>query len=222
MSYQVPTFPLVNRVGMATPVANVDVRYGPWLSLNDALTGFNPALRFRGLTVGIYTPNNITTSPVIEYWWKSGTTDNDLILKQPEETNQGKIKILSNNEFTLSASSFSSFFKSVTSSNDFTFSNFVSGTSITLYVSANHVGYFRHYVPQTSFIGNAGEGNTFFSFENKITKLTLQNTGNYFIGIAEPISFDVIQVLAPTGDSILLDAYIGYLKLENGDYILLD
>ena len=221
MSYQVPTFPLVNRVGMATPVANVDVRYGPWLSLNDALTGFNPALRFRGLTVGIYTPNNITTSPVIEYWWKSGVTDNDLVLKQPEETNQGRIKILTNNELVLSASSFSSFFKTVTGSNNFTFSNFTSGSTITLYLSANHTGYSRHYVPQTSFIGNAGDGNTFFSFENKITKLTIQNVGSYFVGVADPISYNVIQVTAPTANSILLDAYVGYLKLENGDYILL-
>lgn len=222
MSYPFSTFPLVKRIGLTTAASNVDARYGPWLSINDALTSFNAGLRSKGLTVGIYTPNNNINSPVIEYWWKNGVTDNDLILKQPEETNQGKIKILTNNENTLSANSFSSFFKTVTGSNNFTFSDFASGISITLYLSANHIGYFRHYIPQTSFIGNAGEGNTFFTFENKITKLTLQNVGDYYVGLADPVSYDVIQVTAPTGDSILLDAYIGYLKLENGYYILLD
>jgi hypothetical protein len=42
------------------------------------------------------------------------------------------------------------------------------------------------------------------------------------MGIAETIPYNVDQFSAPTGDSILLDAVVGYLKLENGDYILLD
>jgi len=82
MSYQVPTFPLVNRVGMTTPVANVDVRYGPWLSTNDALTGFNSALRSKGLTVGVLDQAGI----ISEYWYKNGITDTDLVLKDTSST----------------------------------------------------------------------------------------------------------------------------------------
>jgi len=81
MSYPFTTFPLVNRVGVTNPYANVDARYGPWLSLTDALTSFNAGLRFRGLTVGIYEPNFNTNGSIVEYWFKDGVADGNLVLK---------------------------------------------------------------------------------------------------------------------------------------------
>jgi hypothetical protein len=76
MSYPFPTFPLVNRIGITTPVANIDARYGPWATLNEALTSFNSGLRFRGLTVAV-----LSGTGVIEYWFRDGVADNNLILK---------------------------------------------------------------------------------------------------------------------------------------------
>lgn len=81
MSYPFTTFPLVNRVGVTNPYANIDARYGPWLSLTDALTSYNAGLRFRGLTVGIYEPNFNTNGSIIEYWFKDGVADNNLVVK---------------------------------------------------------------------------------------------------------------------------------------------
>jgi len=89
MSYPFTTFPLVNRVGVTNPYANIDARYGPWLSLTDALTSYNAGLRFRGLTVGIYEPNFNTNGSIVEYWFKDGVADNNLVLKTAGGTGGG-------------------------------------------------------------------------------------------------------------------------------------
>jgi hypothetical protein len=77
MSFSFPTFPLVNKVRITNPAANLDARYGPWPSTLSALSAFDTSLRDKGLTVGILDGNSVT-----EYWWKDGTTNNDLIIKQ--------------------------------------------------------------------------------------------------------------------------------------------
>jgi hypothetical protein len=74
------TFPLTKRVGIVNPVANVDARYGPWSSLNEALTAFSSVLRHVGLTVAVSANNTVT-----EYWYKDGVADGNLVLK----TNSG-------------------------------------------------------------------------------------------------------------------------------------
>ncbi len=48
--------------------------YGPFNSLEEALN--EPSTRFKGLTVGV-----IEDGSVVEYWWKDGLTDEDLVLK---------------------------------------------------------------------------------------------------------------------------------------------
>lgn len=61
----------------------IDMYYGPWQSIEDACNnvpqGSMPASRFRykGKTVAINTVDGI-----VEYWWKDGLTDNDLVVKQ--------------------------------------------------------------------------------------------------------------------------------------------
>lgn len=79
MSYPFTTFPLVNRVGVTNPYAAVDARYGPWNTRNDALTSFNAGLRSQGLTLGI-----IESERVVEYWYRDGVSDTNLILKTPD------------------------------------------------------------------------------------------------------------------------------------------
>ena len=58
---------------------HADARYGPWTSVAEANTNVTLAplnQRVLGLTVGI-----ISASTVVEYWYYSGITDVDLIVK---------------------------------------------------------------------------------------------------------------------------------------------
>ena len=70
------TFDIGNKIQIVNPSANVDAKYGPWNSIAEAKTGVIQALREKGLTVGV-----IESESIVEYWWKSGITDNDLVLK---------------------------------------------------------------------------------------------------------------------------------------------
>ena len=79
MSYPFTTFPLVNRVGVTNPYANVDARYGPWNTRNDALTSFATVLRKEGLTLGI-----VESGKVVEYWYRDGVENTNLVLKTPD------------------------------------------------------------------------------------------------------------------------------------------
>jgi len=82
MSFSFPTFPLVNKVRITNPAAQLDARYGPWSSRNDALTAFPSVLRDQGLTLGI-----LEGGKVAEYWYREGITDNDLVLKVTDISN---------------------------------------------------------------------------------------------------------------------------------------
>lgn len=83
--------------------ANVDERYGPYSSIQEALSG-TTGTREIGLTVGI----NINNS-VVEYWFKSGVQDVDLIEKTTNSTgsvedvihnSSGSTTLNNNDEFT--------------------------------------------------------------------------------------------------------------------------
>lgn len=56
-----------------------DSRYGTYTSLAEALSSVSSDNRYQGLTVGI-----VEGGSVSEYWFKNGTTDNDLIAKIPD------------------------------------------------------------------------------------------------------------------------------------------
>jgi len=133
------------------------------------------------------------------------------------------LRVLASNEFDLNADLFSTFVKQITGPNAFTYSNFTSGRSITLYLSAGHLNFSRHYFPQTTFISQAGDGNTVYTFQNYITKIVLQNIGTQYIGTTDliPINIEQIIPVAPLGPSIILDDQLGYIKQEDGSYILL-
>ena len=67
-----------------TPKANVDYNYGPWASVQEALTNIPLAIRAKGMTVGI-----VSGSDVVEYYFKSGTADANLVIKQTESSGGG-------------------------------------------------------------------------------------------------------------------------------------
>jgi hypothetical protein len=69
-------FNLANRIKIVNPSANVDVDYGPYNSLNDAKTAVLEVIREKGKTVGV-----IESGSVVEYWWKDGIGDGDLVEK---------------------------------------------------------------------------------------------------------------------------------------------
>jgi hypothetical protein len=70
------TFPLAKKIGIVQPAANLDYRYGPWPTIQRALE-VTAGLRQLGLTVAI---SSISTGAV-EYHFKNGITDTDLIIK---------------------------------------------------------------------------------------------------------------------------------------------
>lgn len=60
--------------------ANLDAKYGPYNSIENALENIPMSLRIQGLTIGIIIDNSIR-----EYWWKNGIEDTNLILKSNSE-----------------------------------------------------------------------------------------------------------------------------------------
>jgi hypothetical protein len=60
-------------VGAARPL---DAKFGPYASTATALADIGPALRYKGLTIGIE-----SGTAVIEYWFRDGTTNADFVEK---------------------------------------------------------------------------------------------------------------------------------------------
>ena len=82
------SFNLVNTVKVVSPYSNVDYNYGPYNTVEDAVFAIPSVIREKGLTVGVLLDGN-----VIEYWWKSGIQDSDLVIKS---SNAGTIPIYEN------------------------------------------------------------------------------------------------------------------------------
>lgn len=65
------------RINVMEPVPNVDINYGPYASVHEAYeTLYNVDAIAVGLTVGVTTADGIQ-----EYWFRNGTTENDLVIK---------------------------------------------------------------------------------------------------------------------------------------------
>jgi hypothetical protein len=60
-------------VGAAKPI---DAKFGPYSSTSAALADIGPAIRYKGLTIGIQ-----IGSVLVEYWFRDGTTDVDFVEK---------------------------------------------------------------------------------------------------------------------------------------------
>lgn len=70
------SFDLSVNVRNANPSANIDHYYGTYNSVAAACAGVPKAVRLKGKTVGV-----IVNGSVVEYWWKSGIEDADLVEK---------------------------------------------------------------------------------------------------------------------------------------------
>jgi len=75
MNFELPT-----SISVVNPI-HLDKRYGPHASVAAAKSAVPAAIRIKGLTVGV-----LTSGVVSEYWWKSGTTDGDLVAKTDGST----------------------------------------------------------------------------------------------------------------------------------------
>lgn len=69
-------FDIINRIEIHTPYPNLDKFYGPYTDLQDAVTSVPSVLRQKGLTVAVYEGDG-----VVEYWWRNGIENSDLIPK---------------------------------------------------------------------------------------------------------------------------------------------
>lgn len=67
------SFKLANRIEIRDKYSNIDQLWGPYESIEEACEAINESRRERGLTVGIISNDNLE-----EYWWKLGTSDDDL------------------------------------------------------------------------------------------------------------------------------------------------
>lgn len=94
-------FDLANRIKINNPYSNVDIYYGPWLTLEEACLNIPIEIRGKGLTIGITDGQGIK-----EYWWKNGIQDVELIPKTGTYISIGygekKTGIDSGEEFELS------------------------------------------------------------------------------------------------------------------------
>lgn len=70
------SFNLANRINVVNKYSNVDLNYGPYNSVEEAIDNIPEGVRDIGLTVGV-----LVNGYVVEYWWKSGVADVDLIMK---------------------------------------------------------------------------------------------------------------------------------------------
>lgn len=90
-----------NTIECNQPHANLDSYYGPYESVNEALQTLNSTTvngvdytkRHIGLTVGIMV-SEPGGNGIIEYWFKNGTSDNDLVLKTSGGSLPGGVKIV--------------------------------------------------------------------------------------------------------------------------------
>lgn len=82
---------------------NIDAKYGPYISIEEALSILIKRVRGKGLTIGIIQEDNSIT----EYWFKSGIEDEDLVEKLASSGDYGDaIEELQNAVFPLEWNSF--------------------------------------------------------------------------------------------------------------------
>lgn len=75
------TFNIANQIDVRDVNSNIDLLYGPYRSVAEALLAIPINRRALGRTLGV-----IENCSVVEYWWKSGLTDDDLVTKMADTT----------------------------------------------------------------------------------------------------------------------------------------
>lgn len=77
------TYDLINKIRLLEPHANIDKLYGTYNSIAEALLVVVPGIRMIGRTVGV-----IENGSIVEYWFKEGIEDADLIAKSGDSSNK--------------------------------------------------------------------------------------------------------------------------------------
>lgn len=264
-----PTFNIANPIYIVNKSADVDSRYGPWSSVQDANNNIDINIRQIGLTVGV----SAVGTGVIEYWYKNDIQNTDLILKTTGGGGGGTIDlplsgnwnsvystvntnsanwssiytIVSNNSaswdnsfntytktfpisgtngsLVLNTSSNNVFFRVVSGKQIFSYTNFVTGKTIIVYLSALHTNERVHEFPIGTYFNGVGDSNYLLTYEGKVTKATITNIENSYYGFAEIIQTQYLNQTITKNifdDNILLDGYIGFLLQEDGDRLVID
>jgi len=130
-----------------------------------------------------------------------------------------------NGSLILNTSANNVFFTAVNNGKLFSYTNFTTGKTIILYLSASHANEILHQFPIGTYFNGVGESNYLLTYEGKVTKATITNIQNNFYGFSEFIqtqysSQSITQNI--NNPDILLDGYIGFLLQENGDRLILD
>ena len=265
------TFNLSAPIYLVDPYANVDSRYGPWSSINEANNNININLRIIGLTVGV----SAVGVGVTEYWYKNGTQNTDLVLKTTgggggsadlsifynissswtsstntvcalsanwnsvySNVNQNSALwngfntyttnfLISggNNALILNTSANNVFFRAVNNKQLFSYTNFTTGKTIIVYLSAAHADELIHQFPIGTYFTGVGDSNYVLTYKGKITKVTISNIQNNFLGFSEIIETQYENQTIPSNifnDNILLDGYIGFLLQEDTGRLIPD
>lgn len=87
----------------------------------------------------------------------------------------------------LDVSQYDTFVIGVTGSTTVTYSNFVPGKSINVYLSALHISYVPHTFPENTLFAELGDENIIYSFAGYTTRILLQNTGNFIINFSSVV-----------------------------------
>lgn len=131
-----------------------------------------------------------------------------------------EIKYLNSYDSTLSADRFNIFVKVLSGQEVFTYSNFTSGNTITVYLSGNHPDVIGHYFPINTYFNNLGNSNILYSFSGCLVKASIQNLGSIYLAETELINLNV-QQFTKSGDYMVMES-IGFLFQEDISRILLE
>ena len=162
--------------------------------------------------------NTYTTVTANSAFWSQAYTN--LVSNSAVYLGIEKVKNLSDNEYSLDLNQFTIYTKSVTGENVLTYSNFVSGRTLTIYLSASHDGVVGHYFPINTYFGSNGTSNIVYTFSGFCTKAIIQNVGNYFLGTTFLIPINV-QQYPKVGDFMLMEGF-GFILQEDNYRIILD
>jgi hypothetical protein len=161
----------------------VDSRYGPYSNTEEALTSLSLHERYQGLVVGV-----IEDIEVVEYWFKSGITDEDLELKTQASSSSDGRTVIS--------------ISSVLQSNKYYLVDSSSAALIVVLPASPFQG---------DFIWLQDAKGSWYS-----NNVTVNRNGNNIIGISDDLSLDVndaVVILTYVGGSVGWD-----IKELDGDF----
>jgi len=194
-------------------VGNANVGQGGKVGINES----NPSVE---LTVnGQISANNVITAlGGNSNQWNNSYSN--LVANSAIYLGIENVKNLSDSELSLDLNQFTIYTKRVSSENVFTYNNFVSGRTLTVYLSASHSGVVGHYFPVKTYFGSNGTSNIVYTFSGFATKVIIQNVGDYFMGSTFLIPINV-QQYPKVGDYMLMETF-GFILQEDDYRIILD